>query len=266
MAHAPSLYRSLSAEWAIVGTNRHARLTLAQWAESEPSLSPFRCPADVVVFCHAARGAAANRPLTALIAVDDPLAARTVLQALLPGLAAMSRRARRRWPWMFDHDCDGPWVDWGFDHEAVATAHARIAALAGSPPTWPATAVLDHTWRHLRWVEQCHRRDRADACWKRWGAEPTGPMVESLPSEDLDLRVVPTDTETHSAADELAAVLAHAVRLGLVGERGAALVYESRVVGRSVAEIARRSGEDERLLRYHRGRAERQLVAAGSAA
>src|SRR5205823_1516704 len=143
-----SLYRSLSREWATVGSSRQARHRLAEWATSQPALVSFCSPADVVEFCQSARGAAANRLLGVLIEVDDELAARAVLQSLLPGLAAMSRRARRRWPWMFDRRCDGPWVDWGFDHEAVATAHARIRSLGGTSLTWPATTILDHTWRH----------------------------------------------------------------------------------------------------------------------
>lgn len=264
MAHTPSLYRSLSAEWAIVGSDRRAREALRRWADDQSALSAFRSPASVVEFCHAARGAAANRALSALLAVDDDLARRAVLQALLPGLAAMSRRARRRWPWMFDRNCDGPWLDWGFDHEAVATTHARIARLTGATVEWPATTILDHTWRHLRWVEEQHRRDHAAPCLRRWGVEPTGPLVEATPTEALDVRT--SGEPAQSAAEELAQLLSHAVRMGLVAPRGAALVYESRVIGRPVAEIARRTGEDERLLRYHRGQAERRLVAADFAA
>jgi hypothetical protein len=263
MANTPSLYRSLTSEWAMAGMCRRARSAQATWSEAEPALSAFPTPAAAVLFCHTARGAPANRVLAALLKVDHELANRAVLQAILPGLAAMSRRARRRWPWMFDRECDGPWVDWGFDHEAVATAHARIRLLAGTEVPWPATTVLDHTWRHLRWLEEQHRRDHAAACAQRWGVSPSGPIVVSTAPEDLDVRQADA---TKSAADELAEVLAHAVRMGLVGARGAALVYESRVIGRPVAEIARRTGEDERLLRYHRGQAERRLVAGDFAA
>ncbi len=259
-----SLYRSLSREWAAVGSSRHARRRLADWGADQPALASFSSPADVVEFCQSARGAAANRLLGVLIELDDDLAARAVLQSLLPGLAAMSRRARRRWPWMFDHRCDGPWVDWGFDHEAVATAHARIRALGGASITWPATTVLEHTWRHARSLEERHRRGNAAACLACWGAPVIGPLVESMSPDDLDRTEGSSGSE--SAADELAVLLSHAVRLGLVGERGAALVYESRIVGRPVAEIARQTGQDERLLRYHRGRAERLLITGLSAA
>lgn len=264
MANTPSLYRSLTSEWVFAGSCRRARSSVATWSQSHPALSEFATPAAAVLFCHTARGATANRVLAALLKVDDELANRAVLQAILPGLAAMSRRARRQWPWMFDRECDGPWLDWGFDHEAVATAHSRIRRLAGTDVAWPATTILDHTWRHLRWVEEQHRRDHAAACAQRWGVHPSGPVVVSTAPEDLDVR--PADEETQSAAEELAELLGHAVRMGLVGARGAALVYESRVVGRPVAEIARRTGEDERLLRYHRGQAERRLVASHFAA
>jgi len=264
MAQPTSVYRSLSAEWARAGTSIRARTTHATWAEREAPLSSFRSPAEAVEFCHLARGAAANRILGSLLHVDDDLAARAVLQALLPGLAAMSRRARRRWPWMFDRECDGPWVDWGFDHEAVATAHARIAHLSGSRVEWPATSILDHVWRHVRWVEEQHRRTHASACFRKWHVEPSGPLVESVANEDLDVRS--SSEKSQTAAEELAELLAQAMRLGLVGSRGAALVYESRIVGRPVAEIARRTGEDERLLRYHRNQAERKLVAVAASA
>lgn len=264
MATTQSLYRSLSSQWAVDGSCRRARAAQASWADDQPALGAFPTPAAAVLFCHTARGAPANRVLAALLKVDDELANRAVLQAILPGLAAMSRRARRRWPWMFDRECDGPWLDWGFDHEAVATAHARIRRLAGTYVPWPATTVLDHTWRHLRWLEEQHRRERAAECAQRWGVSPSGPVVVSTAPEDLDEQAAAEPSP--SAADELADLLGEAVRMGLVGARGAALVYESRVIGRPVAEIARRTGQDERLLRYHRSQAERRLVAADFAA
>lgn len=257
MTPTPSLYRALTSEWSAIGGGRAARQALGRWAGAAPSLACFRSPAEAVAFCGTARGAPANRVLAALIAVDEPLATRAVLQALLPGTAAMSRRARRKWPWMFDGRCDGPWVDFGFDHEAVAAAHARLRALAGSEVAWPATTVLDHVWRRARWLEEQHRRDHAAACANQWGAPVTGPLVEAASPDELDRRPMP---EPASAAEELATLLAQATRLGLLPERAAALVYETRVAGRTMAEVARERGEDERLLRYHRRRAERRLV------
>lgn len=264
MHNTRSLYRSLTSEWAVDGSSRRAHAAQATWINEHPALAAFPTPAAAVLYCHSVRGAAANAVLAALLKVDDELANRAVLQAILPGLAAMSRRARRRWPWMFDRECDGPWLDWGFDHEAVATAHTRIRRLAGTEVAWPATTVLDHTWRHLRWIEEQHRREHAAACSQRWGLSPCGPLVVSTAPEDLDVQAAAETSP--SAADELADLLGEAVRRGLVGARGAALVYESRVIGRPVAEIARRTGEDERLLRYHRSQAERRLVAGNFAA
>src|SRR5690606_37132231 len=98
---------------------------------------------------------------------------------------------------------------------------------------------IDHTWRHLRWLEEQHRREHAAACAQRWGVNPSGPLVVSTSPEDLDVR--PAAETSQSAADELAELLGQAVRMGLVGARGAALLYESRVIGRPVAEIARRT-------------------------
>src|SRR5437879_5941427 len=133
MSPRSSVYKALSAEWGAVGQSRQAKDALARWSVRQPSLESYTSPAEIVAICRANMGAEANRLLAALIALDDPLASRAVLQALLPGLAAMSRRARRAWPWMFDSRCDSPWVAWGFDHDAVSIAHSQIRARASDP-------------------------------------------------------------------------------------------------------------------------------------
>src|SRR6266540_3459638 len=65
-------------------------------AEREPALAPFVDPARLVEFVRGSASSAMKdellRPLVRL-AVDDPLAARVVLQVLLPGLKRIAGRA-----------------------------------------------------------------------------------------------------------------------------------------------------------------------------
>ena len=67
--------------------------------------------------------------------------------------------------------------------------------------------------------------------------------------------------EVDGADDEFAAVLLDAVASGGLRRRDAALIYATRVLGFSPAELAERERRDVRAVRYQRARAERTLVA-----
>jgi hypothetical protein len=232
----PNPFRSLAREWAALGSTRSARRALHRWAETEDVLARFASPADAVAACQR-RGdpRAANAVLGALLRLaEDPLAARAVLQAVLPSLAA--RAWRRRW------DGSRLWDDVGeLDAEMVLVAMERIAELAGSSPEWPSQAIVEVASARLRWAAQVARRRQ----------------VDTVPLDAVHDLAVPDD----GVEDDFADVLLDAVAAGGLRRDDAALIYATRVLGFTPAEVAERQRRDVRAVRTQRARAERTLVA-----
>jgi hypothetical protein len=159
----PNLYRMLETEWNQIAQSYRARSACARWARGDAVLEGIVSPAEVVARCQArGHGAHSAAVLAAVLghAATDDWAARTVLQAVLPGLAALSRRARplvgagRAWQHIDE-----------VDQFLVANAYESITALASRSPRWPAEAVLAKTWRRLRDVadRECQRSTRQDS-------------------------------------------------------------------------------------------------------
>lgn len=235
----PNPFRSLAEDWAAVGPSSAARAALRRWQRAEPILAGFDSPADVVAACQR-RGdpRAANALVGALLRLaDDELAARAVLQAVLPSLAA---RAWRRRP-----DGGGGVGIWDsveeLDAELVTLALERIRELAGTSPEWPAQAVVEVSSARLRWAAQVSRRRR----------------IETVPLDGTHDAVAPDDR----ADERVGAVLLDAVRSGGLRRRDAALVYATRVLGFTPAEVAEQQRRDVRAVRCQRARAERALAA-----
>jgi hypothetical protein len=232
-------FRALTREWTALGESAPARVALRRWRDVESTLAGFDTPAEVVAACQQ-RGDArrANALLGALLrlAEADELAARTVLQAVLPSLAA--RSWRRRWD-----RSTGLWDDVEeLDVEMVTVTMERIAELAGTSPEWPSQAIVDVAYARLRWAAQVARRRRLDTV-----------ALDSFHDAAV--------AEADAPDDEFAAVLLDAVASGGLRRRDAALIYATRVLGFSPAELAERERRDVRAVRYQRARAERTLVA-----
>lgn len=233
-------FRALTREWITLGRSAPGRDALRRWQDVEPELAGFDSPAEVVARCQQ-RGdsTAANAVLGALLRLaGEELAARAVLQAVLPSLAA--RAWRRRWDGAARA---GLWEDVEeLDIEMVTVALERIRELAGTSPEWPSQAIVEVAYARLRWRAQAARRRRLDTVALEHVHDIAGPEAES-------------------ADDEFAAVLLEAVASGGLRRRDAALIYATRVLGFSPAELAARQRRDVRAVRYQRARAERTLVA-----
>jgi hypothetical protein len=180
--------------------------------------------------------AAADRILLALVSRtvvdDDTLAARVLLQLLLPG----TRNLARRWWALGDHDERAA--------AAVAAVYARIRRypLARRPGRIAANVLLDAA-RDLR-----RAVPPATTCAS---ADPT--LLAGVAGERAS---APPDT----AAVELAAVLCDAVDDGTLDRRDAQLIAQSRIAGHRVADLAARTGLGSRTLWDRRQRAERRLA------
>jgi len=93
------LFDALDRDWAVLVASAAARTGVARW-RSDPTLGAFPDLASVVgTLRDGASPEQANQVLRALIAraATDDLAARTVLQALIPGLVNLSKRLGRGW-------------------------------------------------------------------------------------------------------------------------------------------------------------------------
>jgi hypothetical protein len=91
----PTIFAELDSDWATLAESAAATTALRRWRREEPALAPFSTMAELVQAAHR-RGAPAecDRILVALArrAGSDGLAARTLLQTLLPGARALAWR------------------------------------------------------------------------------------------------------------------------------------------------------------------------------
>ena len=200
---------------------------MRRWIAEEPALAGACSGEDVVELCQLRDGAAPGHGMTdgpqaileALLrlAADDEFAERTVVQALLPGLLAMSRRLSymvssggSRWR---DRD--------ELEHEIVTIAYERVRALAGTSQAWPARTLLDQTRARLRVLYENELRWRAHTV--------------AMSPERADSRA---DDVEHSTAEELAHMVVDAVQDGTLALGPARLVYTCAVMGQRVAWVA----------------------------
>jgi len=240
MSETPNLFRLLEIEWQAEAQGLAARAALRRWQLVEPSLADLTSPAAVVRRCQQRDFGHSQAILIAVLrqGADDPWAARTVLQAVLPGLAAISRRAA-----VF---VGGGWPVWqtldDLDQHVVVVAIERIAALATSPPPWPARAIVDGTWQRVRAYtrrvrRQAHRQSNLDTA--------------------TELGVAGGRT----AEEDIAIMLADAVARGRLDTPDADLIRRSRLGGERVEDIAQSTGVAARSLWRRRATAERRFVA-----
>ena len=212
-----NLLRELQQAWDHDGESRQARAALARWAEGHPGLAGYASPAQLVRACHSRTDPVAEQLVDALTeeAARDPWATRTVLQALLPGLAALVRQ---------HHDLVGDGREpfsctADLDQFVVSTAFECITQIAGRADSHRLRGILDSTWSRLRRHARAHRRD--------WDGR--APLAEAG-----EHRASPARTD----AEELATVLIDAVERRLLRPTDAGLVYATRVVGQAPAEVA----------------------------
>lgn len=243
MEQEPNVWRLLEDAWRDESETDPARAALARWAEADPVLAGFTTPRQVLRRCHHRNDPSGGRHiLSALLthAKADPWAARTVLQALTPGLAALSRRV---WDWS---QGDPPvWQSiQEVDQHVLSLAFERIVALGGRDEEWVARVVIDGTWQRLRTYARAERRRAA----------------RSASLERADQTPAPEET---TAAEDLVAVLSEAVEGGVVDPVLAGVVYSFRVQGRSPDLLAPDLGRPARTVWRWLRRAEDSLVADG---
>lgn len=242
-----NLFEALGREWEHESRTPTARATWQRWRAATPALDAFADAAEAVAHCRRA-GPHAQAVLAALAAraSTEPLATRAVLEAVLPGLAGVSRRAwqggRGRWLWESLEE---------LDHLVVSTAFVVIRSLPASGTTpWVARRVVDGTWQRLRSVM---------AARARWLEHRSGAEVTTV-ADPAGIR-----QRAGRPSDELAAVLSEALAAELLEPLDAWVVYRSRVEDRTLAQLSPEVGQNRWALGRRRERAEQALVAARGA-
>jgi DNA-directed RNA polymerase specialized sigma24 family protein len=225
-----SVLELLDREWRHLAVDDRSARRLAEVCEAAGGATSL---ADVERFVRGADAPGADRVLRLLVAravEGDELAARVLLQLLLPGV----RRLARTWWALGDADERAS--------AAVAAVYHRIRRypLARRPRRVASNVLMDAAADLRRAV----RRGRAVDCALPSGWEP------------------PAAAPPHPAV-ELADALSDAVQRGLVTRGDAELIAASRIAGTSLGEIARRRGAKLRTLQWRRRRAEAALAGSG---
>ncbi|HMG45042.1 MAG TPA: hypothetical protein VK611_27165 [Acidimicrobiales bacterium] len=224
-----NVFTDLDRDWRRLAGSRAAARQLADVRRVAGSAQTL---ADVEQYVRRAGPAEADRVLLALVAravEGDGLAARVLLQLLLPG----TRNLARRWWALGDHDERAA--------AAVAAVYQRIRRypLARRPGRVAANVLMDAS------------RDMRNAV-----PRPEVPALD--PADDA------AATAAHPGV-ELTEVLCDAVHDGLLAPAEATLIARSRISGHRLSDLAVANGIPERTLFAHRQRAERRLATAYAA-
>jgi DNA-directed RNA polymerase specialized sigma24 family protein len=224
------LFDALEAEWKTLPYLRHHRRTYRTWRTAKPELAEFDDAAALIENIRRQPPAAADQSLAALakVAADDDFAARTMLQALTPGL----RKLATTHLWL------APRPDLEATIVAIAWEHIRRYPVERRPRRVAANILLD-TAHHLR---------------------REAPQRRCIPAP-CDV----ADTDLASPIDELTEVVLDLVAAGQLHPHQAAIILDSRNIGWTPTEIASHLGCSVPAARERRRRAELALEAAGRA-
>lgn len=230
-----SVFDLLEREWSGLGADDRSARRLPEVCAAAGGATTL---AGVERFVRSAGGAEADRVLAALAAravEGDALAARVLLQLLLPGV----RRLARTWWALGDAEERAA--------AAVAATYDRIRRypLARRPHRVAANVLMDA-------AADLRRAARSVALVADSGRPP--------PGWDAGAAWDPAAVEAVHPSVELAEVLVDAVADGLVSHADAELIAASRIAGTSLQEIALRRGAKLRTLQWRRKRAEAVLA------
>jgi DNA-directed RNA polymerase specialized sigma24 family protein len=221
---------ALEREWdALASRALDGRLRV--WSDREPALTSFSTVQELLHSLRRLRGTheAENAILVALVrqARSDPLAARVVLQALLPGLKRLAGRL--------------------------------LLDVAERDELW--SLLLAHLWEQIRRypLERRPRRIAAnlllDAAHATLADLGTERRLRAQPSD-----AVPASPAHAEGGEHEEVVLASAVRAGALSREEALLILRTRIEAVSLARLAADEGVRYDALRMRRRRAERRLL------
>ncbi|HVL27656.1 MAG TPA: hypothetical protein VM390_05885 [Acidimicrobiales bacterium] len=239
---AGTIINLLDREWAILVESAPAATALRRWGSEDEILARFRCMGELVSFveCRTVDVVARDEVLGSVgaRAATDEMAARALLQLLLPGAKALVSRYR----WSAESASE-------LAASVVADLFDRIRALpVGAPRRCLAPCILLDVGKRVR--------DRAARARRQ-------ELQVSI--EDIDPDDVPS-YEHERAELECDELLCWAMTHGHLSAADAELIRLTRVDDVPVAVLSATSGEHPQTIRRRRLRAEAALAAAASAA
>jgi DNA-directed RNA polymerase specialized sigma24 family protein len=202
----------LTSDWQTTDRHRIAGRTMAVWRQESPLLGSFTSPAEVVDAIN--RSGDPNRSCALLgellvVALKDPIAARAVLQAVIPGLLAA---VDKRWSKAAGH---GPWQSQQeLVADALSAAWEAIHAHAGEQHLRPAAIIVrlvEGSLRraHIRWTR--HRGDPLPAR----PAEPSQSAMDAAYSTEQQAARLVSEAQSSGAINGIEATLL--TRVGIYG-------------------------------------------------
>ena len=219
--------QALDQEWAELADSLGGRAALDRWALAEPALAEVAGGLDGIL-AHQRHPAVFTGMLAALarLAPTDRLAARTILQALLPGLVGVARRSG---------SADADAIE-----EVVSLAWERIR-------TYPAHRPGPVTGNVLWDVRKAYVRHRALD------------RPQPIPLHDTTMATNDRSPEDVVLDHDFIRWLAETGRHGVAKPEGVRAILATRIGGIPVAEVAAWEGVQPQGLKMRRWRAEASL-------
>jgi len=237
----PTIKR-LRSEWQAIGTTPQSIAACHRLAQCEPVVDRLEVGnlAELVAALSLSSGGLSRNEaaevITAMLrsADVDALVPRAIIEALIPGLLALPRSLDL---------ADGPWCDFdAFYGDAVSALWELTTRWSGTHRPYAAGDLLSAVRTRLRTLQSSERRHRS--------------RQSGTPGE-LD---TVSASIGRTGEELLAAALAEAIGHGLT-IADAAVLYATRVLGMSLAEVADIARVPPGQLRYRRRVAIDRLVA-----
>lgn len=236
------LFTNLDEDWAMLARSPTAAGLLRRWGESEPALAGFE---SMDALLGALRGrtdpAWRDRRMLALlrIAATDRDARRVVLQVVRPALSCVAYTYFARW---------------GAEDVRSEVVTAALERIASFPTDRRQDNLAGHIVQDVR--HSLFKRLERQLAFERSFSVPV-----DLDSVERELAAGPDRT----AADQVASIIAEAVRVGRIKPRHAQLVIDSRLAGVPIEDIATAWNRPAQTVRRMRQRVERALADAAVA-
>lgn len=214
-------FEGLDREWKAMAGGPSARRAMRAWAAQVPEFAGFDTPAELV----AQIGRMGNPDRSCLLlahllvlAGENPLAARAVLQAVIPGLR---RAAGRRWRMASN---EGPWFSYGeIATDTVSAGWEAIRSRAGERHEHPARIIVRFVEGRLRRIHHTWRDTHRDVAILSDESAATQSAVDAA-----------CDTERQALS-----LITDAVHNGALKASETSILIATAVQGHTVAEVER---------------------------